>query len=257
MYSWDDMSTLNKKCGVVAILDALGAANYDDEEIKEFLKSRGVVMRLLHDKAESMTQTLDVSRVKTYTFNDTMLITLESQSNYASRPEIQAFVTILRKLLVDSLRRKIIFRGSFAVGEFYEDQVSNTILGKAVTDAAAWYDRADWIGVLATPRTTVHIDHLRENDPSKWDNLLVRYDVPLSEEGTGLLYAINWPKVFWVDSITPCRKNEKPKEALLRLLSQFVIPKGTESKHFNAIAFFDRVAKSLKVKDGRGARKAR
>jgi len=97
------MTTLDKKCGIVAILDALGAANYDDKEIKEFLESRSVVMRLLHDKSESMTQTLDVSDVKTYTFNDTLLIVLESQGDHPSGPEIQAFVTILRKLLVVSV----------------------------------------------------------------------------------------------------------------------------------------------------------
>src|SRR6266571_4225993 len=68
------MKVYKPKAGIVAILDALGAATYDDREIHEFLQSRSVIMRLLNDKAEHLAHTLDVSQIKTYTFNDTMLI---------------------------------------------------------------------------------------------------------------------------------------------------------------------------------------
>lgn len=243
------MNAPKQKAGIVAILDALGAANYDDKEIEEFLEARSLIIRLLNDKAESVAETLDVSQVKTYTFNDTMLIVLESRGDRPTSAEIQAFATVLRKLLVDSLRRRIMFRGSFAVGQFYEDSATNTILGRAVTDAAAWYNKADWIGILATPRTTVHIDHLKEKDGKSWGHLLVRYDVPLSRNSTQSLWTINWPKVFWVNSITPCKDNETPRESFLKFLSHFNVPKGTESKHFNAIAFFDHVMKTLRLKN--------
>ena len=137
-----DVEMPERKYGVVAILDALGAANYDDKEIRIFLQSRKTVMDLLKDKSEHVAERLDVARVETYTFNDTLLIVLESKSETPTRDEIDAFVTVLRKLLVDSLSRKIMFRGSFAIGSFYGQSDTNTILGKAVTDAAAWYDRA-------------------------------------------------------------------------------------------------------------------
>lgn len=243
------MKALHPRAGIVAILDALGAATYDDTEIQEFLKSRGIVLELLNDKADSVAETLDVSQIKTYTFNDTMLIVLESRNNDSCQAEIRAFATVLRKLLVDSLKRRIMFRGSFAVGSFYEDSATNTILGKAVTDAAAWYDKADWIGILATPRTTLHIDQLMESNPRQWGHLLTRYNVPLSDSSTRSLWSINWPKVFWVNTITPCDSGQKPREAFLHLLGRFSIPRGTESKHFNTVAFFDYVVKSLKLKN--------
>lgn len=178
-----------------------------------------------------------------------MLIVLESRGDRPSRDEIQAFAIVLRKLLVDSLRRKIMFRGSFAIGQFYEDSTTNTILGKAVTDAAAWYDKADWIGILATPRTTVYLDLLKEKDRKKWSHLMVRYEVPLSGNSRQSLWTINWPKVFWVNAITPCVDGEKPRESFLNFLSHFTVPKGTESKHFNAIAFFDHVMNLLKLRN--------
>ena len=238
-----------KKHGIVAILDALGAANYDDKEIKIFLQSRQKVMELLNDKAERIADRLDFSKVETYTFNDTMLIVLESGDDQPTKDEIEAFVTLLRKLLVDSLNKRIMFRGSFAIGSFYADSDSNTILGKAVTDAAAWYDKADWIGILATPRTTIFIDLLMERDNKGWGHLLMEYKVPLSDGKGERLWTVNWPKGFWVDSISPCESGEKQRGAFLRLLSQFSIPRGTESKHFNTISFFDHVVNQLKLKN--------
>ena len=243
------MAIPNPKNGIVAILDALGAANYDDSEIGEFLESRHVVMKLLSGKSESVAQNLNVAQIKTYTFNDTMLIVLEVQGNRPSSSEIQAFTTVLRKLLVDSLRRKIMFRGSFAIGTFYEDSNTNTILGKAVTDAASWYNRADWIGIIATPLTTIHIDYQMEKSSKEWRHLLIRYEVPLSGNGQQSLWAINWPKVFWAQGITPCKKGEKPRETFLNLLTRFDMPIGVESKHFNAIKFFDYVMEALHLKN--------
>ena len=180
-----------QKEGIIAILDALGAASYDDGEIREFLSARSLVIQLLNYKAEGVAVNLGVLQIKTYTFNDTMLIALESRGQDTIKDEIKAFSIVLRKVLVDSLKRRIMFRGSFAIGPFYEDSDSNTILGKAVTDAAAWYDKADWIGILATPRTTVHIDHLMESKRENWGHLLVRYEVPLSDRSSRSLWAIN------------------------------------------------------------------
>lgn len=180
-----------RKHGVVAILDALGAANYDDSEIAEFLKSRQVVMRKLDAKTEQVSANLNTARIKTYTFNDTVLVVQESDSEEIVPNDIQAFVTHLRRLVVDSLGRRILFRGSFAAGSFYEDSDTNTILGKAVTDAAAWYDKADWIGVLATPRTTILIDRLKEQQDAEWDYLLADYEVPLSVGKEMRSWAVN------------------------------------------------------------------
>jgi hypothetical protein len=242
------MEMPEKKNGIVAILDALGAASYDDKEIKVFLQSRKKVRELLEDKAGHVADRLDVAKVETYTFNDTMLIVLESKGDKPTRNEIDAFVTVLRKLLIDSLSRKIMFRGSFAIGSFYGQSNTNTILGKAVTDAAAWYDKADWIGILATPRTTIFINQMKEQG-AELGHLLIEYEVPLTGDKNIRLHVVNWPKGFWVNSITPCRSGEKPREAFLRLLSQFYIPRGAESKHFNTISFFDHVSKHLNLKN--------
>jgi hypothetical protein len=43
----------------------------------------------------------------------------------------------------------------------------NLIMGEAVTDAAAWYERANWIGIHATPRASMLIDRFIEEEENQ------------------------------------------------------------------------------------------
>src|SRR5713101_8165832 len=165
--------------GIIAILDALGAANYGDAEIKRFIDSRQVVLELLNEKAVNVFGDISASMITTFTFNDTVLIILRTGTEKPRLKQISDFFTIMRKFLVDSLAHRILFRGSIAIGTFYANDATNTVMGQAVTDAAAWYDKADWIGVHATPRTTLVIERwLEHNDRSK-EHVMLDYDVPL------------------------------------------------------------------------------
>jgi hypothetical protein len=51
--------------------------------------------------------------------------------------EVRHFSILLRRFQVDSLLHGILFRGSISVGRFHVDDESNTVMGPAVTDAAA------------------------------------------------------------------------------------------------------------------------
>jgi hypothetical protein len=153
---------------------------------------------------------------------------------------VEAFFLILRKFLVDSLVQKIMFRGSVAIGTFYADDTSNTVMGQAVTDAAAWYDKADWIGIQATPKSTIIIQSLLEKEKAKAVHLMLDYDVPLKDGEAIRVKVVNWPKVFFVKALTPCSAGESRKQKLLQLLSEHSVPPGTENKFFNTISFFDK-----------------
>lgn len=233
----------NKQLGMIAILDALGAASYSDEEIQKFLQSRNKVLDLLDQKIDGMADRIERSEIEVFTFNDTILIAYKSQMPRLDI--IDTFFIILRKFVVDSLSQNILFRGSVAIGSFYVDKETNTVMGEAVTDAAAWYDKADWIGVQATPKATIIIQQWLETieGPSPRKHLMLDYDVPLKDGKSVRVKVVNWPKVFFVNTLTPCRQGEKPREKLLTFLSNHSVPPGTEKKFFNSIAFFDHVAK--------------
>lgn len=231
--------------GIVAVLDALGASHYRDDEIRKFMQSRQTLLKLLEDKAEFVADSLSVETIETFTFNDTILFVLKStRDDVGIEKEIRAFLMVMRKFLADSLLNGILFRGALAIGKFHMDRDSNTILGQAVTDAAAWYDKTEWMGLVATPRASITIQRFIELNLStwQWDDYMPNYDVPLNDGSTVTLKAVNWPKAFVYRGLTECcRVGDVPRARLLELLSQHMIPLGVEKKYFNTIRFFDHV----------------
>lgn len=233
---------MKEQQGLIAILDALGAANYSEPEIKQFLESRKRVLNLLGARAEKVLGDIDASRVTTFTFNDTVVVVYRTQEP-ASLSDVRAFCTLLRQFEINSLAHGILFRGAISIGSFYVDDATNTVMGRAVTDAAAWYDKADWISVTATPHATLLIRSLMEQGDDDLAHLMVDYPVPLTDRSSVNLKAVNWPKAFYVKGLRPCAKGEKPRAKCLALLAKQGVPKGAESKHFNSLAFFDHCVK--------------
>jgi hypothetical protein len=234
---------MKERTGFIAILDALGAANYSSEEIAQFLESRKRVLSLLGSKADAVLRRVEESRVSTFIFNDSVVIACTADSP-PSWDDIRAFGLLLRHFEVNSIANGILFRGALAIGTFYSDNPTNTIMGKAVTDAAAWYDKADWIGIAATPHASLLIrSRLGAKDV---ENVLIDYPVPMKDKTVLSLRAVNWPKGFYVKGLRPLRDAEDPKAKCLELLSRSGIPRGTEGKYFNTVAFFDHCVQHYK-----------
>lgn len=231
--------------GIIAILDALGAASYSDAEVKRFIKSRDLVLQSLNEKAEDTFSHVDPQAVTTFTFNDTVLIVLKSPDG-PTIDDVGAFFSMLRKFIADSLVNNILFRGSVSIGSFYVNDQTNTVMGQAVTDAAAWYEQADWIGVNATPKASLIIEGWLEGAKSRRNHLIVDWDIPLHGGRTIRAKALNWPRFFLVPRISPCAKGESPRKKLLELLSLHPMPKGVETKYANSLSFFDEDIKRYK-----------
>jgi hypothetical protein len=230
---------MEQKQGIIVVLDALGAATYNDKEISQFLNSRERVLELLKRKANAkqVRGDMNIEFVTTFTFNDTVLI-VYCTPEPATLNDVEHFCLLLRKFMVDSLAQGILFRGSVSIGSFYVDDESNTVMGSAVTDAAAWYDSADWVGINATPHATLVVQALLHGSKDL-DHLLVDYHVPLKDRSFLILKAVNWPKAFYVKGLRPVKEGEDPRAKCFALLAEHKVPKGTESKHFNTMTFFD------------------
>jgi hypothetical protein len=247
---------MEQKRGIISVLDALGAATYNDKEISQFLSSRERVLELLTRKANAkqVRGDMNIEFVTTFTFNDTVLI-VYCTPGQPTLNDVLHFCLLLRKFMVDSLVQGILFRGSVSIGNFYVDDQSNTVMGTAVTDAAAWYDSADWVGINATPHATLVVKALLHGGEDL-DHVLVDYPVPLKGRPSLDLKAVNWPKAFYVEGLRPVKEGEDPKAKCLELLAEHRVPKGTESKHFNTVAFFDHCIglykKQLKTRKRKG-----
>jgi hypothetical protein len=232
---------MEQEHGLIAILDALGAANYSGDEINQFLRSRDLVLNLLSRKAKDVRGDIKSNLVKTFIFNDTVLIVYVTESE-ATGKDVEDFCLLLRKFTVDSLAQGILFRGAISIGRFYVSSQTNTVMGPAVTDAAAWYDRADWMGITATPQATLLIRAMIKQGGIDLAHVVVDYPVPIKDKADRALHslkAVNWPKGFHVRGVRPLDAGENPKAKFLSLLAANSVPRDTESKYFNTIAFFE------------------
>jgi hypothetical protein len=231
---------MDQKQGIIAILDALGAARYNDAEIKRFLKSRQRVLGILAEKAHAkeVRGQIESSSVSTFTFNDTVLIVYRTP-HIPTLKDVEHFSLLLRKFAVDSLAEGILFRGSMSVGKFYVDEETNTVMGPAVTDAAGWYDAGEWVGINTTPHSTMVVQSMLEESDDDLGHLLVDYDVPFKSRSPLRLKAVNWPKGFVVQGVKPVADGQSPRAKCLSLLALHGVPKGAESKHGNTVDFFD------------------
>lgn len=189
----------------MAILDALGAKNYSEAEIENFLSSRDRLLDELNAWVEvphGAVQLQD-NDVITFTFNDTIIIVLRGVDGRLSFDEVTSFAGLLRKFIADSLASGLLFRGAAALGSFRVDEDSNTVMGDAVTDAAQWYESSEWVGVHFTPRSCLELSSMYEATSSGRRWAMFCYDVPLRNGGTLNAYAINWPKILMVPRLSP------------------------------------------------------
>ena len=105
------------------------------------------------------------------------------------------------------------------------------------------------MGVHATPRATLVIDRWLEHDHCTKGNVMLDYHVPLKDGSTVRAKAVNWPKVFFVNSIRPCVCGDDAREKFLEFLSMHPVPLGTERKYFNSVEFFDVAVKKIQKQD--------
>ena len=237
-------ATARHKCnGLVAVLDALGASAFNDKQIQRFVNNRGELIKALGKQAEEAiiegdTGKLARAQLDTFTFGDTLVITYDVQGRLTAKVLVR-FFALVRQFLVDSLANEILFRGSIGIGAFRKDKGTNTVMGDAVSDAASWYDRADWFGVIATPRASLAIERILGKE-TKIRNSGHGFPTVSREDGTTLrLKCVNWPKIFMVPHLAPQGDALEPRDQFLNCLENQLVPSGTESKYFNSLAFFD------------------
>ena len=145
--------SLRRRHGIVVILDALGASSYSDRKIKKFLSARKNLNQILSSQAKEFGGSSKIKMPNTYTFGDTLIIVIELSSKKYIRAHIAVSIVLMQNYLFHSLEEGILFRGAFSIGSYIEDSASNTVMGEAISDAASWYEKSEWMGLYSTPKT--------------------------------------------------------------------------------------------------------
>lgn len=233
----------NKRFGIVAILDALGASTFSDEKIEKFLSARSELNKILDDQARNLNKDNNNEMPNTYTFGDTLIIVQELRNEDEIELHILAFFILLQNYLYYSLEEGILFRGAFSIGSYIEDTDSNTVMGEAISDAASWYEKSDWMGLSSTPRTNNYLEYYFKIDVLKNDPMFINYyPVPMKDGRAIELYTISWAGRFFHN----IAEIPDPRKKFIGLLKEIPVPLGTESKFENIKNYFTAI--ELKTK---------
>ena len=225
-------------------MDALGISDHSIEQSKAFMKDRDIIVNLIGDFSKGTSPDSRVGDARVYTFGDTLLLTWDIR-DVVGIPLVKVG-ELLRHILAQSLDRRILWRGAMSIGKFIENRKSNTLIGPAVADAAAWYEAANWFDVMATPACSLVIRRLfeemsgSEELTKKLSETFVEYKVPLKGGSALQVPAIGWPFHLLKSGtiVSPGGNRVTPLSRLYKALSRFTIPAKTEVKYFNAIDFY-------------------
>lgn len=248
------MDEIRKKQGIVVLMDALGAKDFSDDKIQLFLSARKQLNHSLQYQLEKVKENVgshsEMIKIVpvTYTFGDTLIIVaeskLEKEELYFS---LVCMFALVQNYMFESLKKGILLRGAFSFGEYFDDEESNSVMGKAVADAASWYEKADWFGLTSTPRASNLISFLHTSEPNLIDEgMLIKYDVPMKDGKKLNLHCLSWPARFFFDH------QKASLVQYLEIISKLDIPLGAEKKYLNAQEFFNFVIENLVQKQESG-----
>jgi len=246
------MSRTVAKRGIIAIIDALGTKSLSQTDADKFLDFRNSITKFNLKVFETNREALRLEHVQTFTIGDTIVYAYVPP-NGVSLADIDRFCNVLRIAVGHSIESLFPVRGAFAIGEFYSEG-KDTVLGPTVTDAASWFEQADWIGVHATPHASLYIQSLLESaKPEALDHVLFEFAVPMKDDTRPVLKCVNWPKTYYVTGLRPSRPGNA-RRIVMGAFARRQIPKGTEQKYTNAVAFFDKVVKDQTLEERFAAR---
>jgi hypothetical protein len=239
-----------EKKGTIAILDFLGISNLGKSETLDYLRRRDEVLSELDEIRK--TGTWLIPKFKTeiipeyYTFGDTLMITWEKDKNLNIYYTLRLMGSLLIDLFIICINKGLLLRGSISFGEYIENRTKQRfcVVGNAVSDGAAWYDKANWFGIIATPRTGNILDTYKliceeqgnDNKMVSFNHIFIKYNIPL-KTNESKMWALSWPIGYVLQKKS---MNGMSRLSLLRAFEDIeIIPYGTEDKYYNSKMFVD------------------
>jgi hypothetical protein len=243
--------TIRPKDGVIVFLDALGVSNHSIEESQDFIRNRDCIIKSVKDLSARLTSEKNYGNLEVYTFGDNLLLAFEKREIIG--PPLVILGRLLRYMMVKSMERRILWRGALSIGKYIEHKQSNTLIGPAIADAAAWCEAANWFGIMSTPYSGLVVkqlfDEMGESHKLMKDlsETFIDYEVPLEGGRTLPVPAIGWPFELREPGTVnlPGANAMSPLAIVYKILSEVSIPSKTEDKYFNTIMFLNHCQKQM------------
>ncbi len=238
-----ETETTSKNCAV-ALLDILGSRTHDTE-VTPRVKKRMDILRQSIERVIEETKKLikqsgsELPDPQYMAFGDSVLFLWALDDEHRFLPFI---AYALGDVFVDALENGIPLRGALSFGHVrYDNQVA---LGPAVSDAGAWYEKANALAIIVTPRTGLLVDMYRPQDPDLIDRAFTKFGFQLKGiNGKRDMWAVSWPSVLRERAQQKgIAETEIRPRLLATLYERFVIPIEAESKYAEILPFFDECA---------------
>ncbi len=183
------------KIGAVLFLDLLGFKGIWQSRTESEIVSLLTNVQSLVDKTfvEPNATWPKCERPAATVLSDTIVVTIE-----CAKPHALLLIGHIAIALINHFALKDIFlRGAVSFGPYYQE--GPVFLGPAIDDVATWYERADWIGVIATPRTNYILDgftHTHIGVENFAISQFIKYAVPIKNGSNLEMNVFNWPIIY-------------------------------------------------------------
>ena len=239
------------KKGVVVFLDILGFKGIwqrnDADDVLNLLNEVPQLVKDTYRHPPQEKQWPKSSPPRVTILSDTIVITVESEKPHG----LLLITEILNIIIVHFHKNNLFVRGAIGYGEY--SQSGNTFIGPAIDDVAEWYEKADLIGIIATPKTNyiLNLFSTLEFGANGFSvDSYVQYDVPCKQEETYNLNCFNWPG-FMQASFNELPDDNLKSKSRLAMEGLFSKQDGVNGpvflKYENTLLFVDHAVKFMKT----------
>ena len=248
-----------KNKGAVAFIDILGFKGiWQRRNPKEVLYILNKVSETIINSYEHPPQNWpETSPPQVVILSDTIVITIDTKET-TPESEKPSCLLILGNIINGVIRHlykgNFFIRGAVGYGEYIQSK--NTFIGPLIDDVASWYEVADLIGIISTPKTNYIIDQLSNmNTKFEYNNfkvpLFIKYDVPYKSDNVYPLNCLNWPGYLQAAYNESPNNSSKSKTHILMeqlFTKQAEFDSSVLKKYENTLKFVDHAVCSIKLK---------
>jgi len=230
--------------GFILMVDALATRMLSIEGSVNFISNRQeFIKKVWSDKfplENNMDSAIKVQEPRLFVFNDTVIVTWKLPDGVDYPEYLPIVMEYIIPMISEGFKSHIMWRGAISCGK-YIIQGQNTVIGPAVTDAASWHEKAEWVGIVATPYLgkMVSLCALENGGQKRYKQMFCEYGVPLKDNHGGTskkkMWVVSWPEVYL--------KEGDARKRFYQDIKNFPVPLGTEEKFYQTRDFLNEFLK--------------
>jgi tetratricopeptide (TPR) repeat protein len=249
--------------GAILMIDALGVSSYDNDRCQQFIKflqeTKKQYEKVKNEEIEMNKEpnpyNFSLPRSNLLQFGDTIIMywTIDREDTNEYLNLIQFVAQEAQVWIGTGIDFGTLFRGSIAIGDFIVGE--NTILGSGMFDANDWYNKADWFGVIFTPKSRIFVESVINSLKDSKDEsiqkhiqfisqfLTIPYEVPIKKAVTHQknknFLTVTWPVSSYTMAYIYTQKTGiSPFEIISEQLKRIPSSKVGETKRANGIKYY-------------------